>query len=72
MVLMLKCTTFIHINEWLFEVAFRLCSTPRCRTYRRKSPHTKAQRGGTSAAQPFAETKKKAAVLRLNERKNIK
>ena len=34
--------------------------TPRCRTYRRKSPYTKAQRGGTSAAQPFGESKKES------------
>jgi hypothetical protein len=33
--------------------------TPHCRTYRRKSPHTKAQRGGTSAVQPFCTMKKK-------------
>jgi hypothetical protein len=32
--------------------------TPHCRTYRRKSPHTKAQRGGTSAVQPLVATKK--------------
>jgi hypothetical protein len=42
--------------------------TPHCRTYRRKRPHTKAQRGGTSAVQPFCEIKK-TSVLRLSKKK---
>jgi hypothetical protein len=60
---LIKTVIFTTDIELGFEVAVRLCSTPHCRTYRRKSPHTKAQRGGTSAVQPLNKTYGTKATL---------